>query len=176
MVHDTLLEDLRSRLDWIDGHADVWAVFANADLLNRCVQAMVEPFRGDRITHVVAVEARGFILGGASAVALGAGLVAVRKASGHFPGDLLTQEGSLDYKRAPARLRLQRARLTPQSRVLIVDDWFETGAQFQATRDLVEKTGAKLVGASVLIDQTPDSLRASLSKYRFIARVADPAD
>jgi adenine/guanine phosphoribosyltransferase-like PRPP-binding protein len=42
---------------------------------------------------------------------------------------------------------------------LVVDDWFETGAQFEAARILIEKTGATLVGASVIIDEMPDTVQ-----------------
>jgi adenine phosphoribosyltransferase len=172
-VSDSLVDDLRERIAWIDGHADVWAVFADAALLDRCVEAIVGPFRDDGITHVVAVESRGFILGGAAAVAIGAGFVGIRKASGHLPGDLLLHDGRLDYAGRPTRLRLQRSRLTRQSRVLVVDDWFETGAQFDAARTLVESTGATVVGASLLIDQTSDDFRASTGGYRYVARAAE---
>lgn len=168
MSEDHVGADLRSRIRWVDGHADVWAVFADADVFARCVDALVAPYVDDSITHVVGIESRGFVLGGAAALALGAGFVAVRKNSGHFPGELLTGDGVTDYKGDPVHLRLQRDRLDDGGRVLVVDDWFETGAQFAVARRLIEKTGARVVGASVLIDQTPQTLHPSLGKYRYL--------
>jgi hypothetical protein len=38
-VAETLVDELRSRIEWIDGHADVWAGFADATLFDRCVEA-----------------------------------------------------------------------------------------------------------------------------------------
>jgi len=104
----------------------------------------------------------------AAALALGAGFVAVRKKSGHFPGELLTGDGVTDYKGDPVHLRLQRDRLDDGGRVLVVDDWLETGAQFAVARSLIEKTGARVVGASVLVDQTPQTLHPSIGKYRYL--------
>jgi adenine phosphoribosyltransferase len=158
-------QDLRASIAWVDGHADVWHLFADAELFGRCVHALVQPYRDDRITHVAAVESRGFLLGGAAAAALGVGFVAVRKATGHFPGRLLGQETGLDYKGERGRLRLQADVLPTGARVLVVDDWFETGSQFRAARSLLERAGATVVGASVLVDETQPELRPLLGKF-----------
>jgi adenine phosphoribosyltransferase len=79
------VEELRAAIAWVDGHADVWRLFANSALFGRCVEALVEPYREDGVTHVAGVEARGFLLGGAAAAALGVGFVAIRKAAGRRP-------------------------------------------------------------------------------------------
>ena len=58
---------------------DITPVLADGPLLREAVAAMAEPFAGRGVTHVVGIEARGFILGGAVATALRAGFVPVRK-------------------------------------------------------------------------------------------------
>jgi adenine phosphoribosyltransferase len=164
-------QELRSTIAWVDGHADVWRLFADAELFGRCVHALVEPFRGDRITHVAAVESRGFLLGGAAAVALGVGFVAVRKATGwHLPGPVLTEETGHDYKGERGRLRVQADVLPAGARVLVIDDWFQTGSQFRATRSLLQRASATVVGASVIVDQTQPELRPVLGKFRALIR------
>jgi adenine phosphoribosyltransferase len=59
------------------------------------VDALVEHAVG-HIDLVAAVEARGFVLGAPLAVALGVGLVPVRK-QGKLPGDLHTETYDLEY-------------------------------------------------------------------------------
>lgn len=166
-------DELRAAIPWVEGHADVWCLFADRVLFGRCVEALVEPYRDDRITHVVGIEARGFLLGGAAAVMLDAGFVAIRKAAGHFPGKILTETTALDYKGAAGELRLQADVLPPSARVLVVDDWFETGSQFKAARALLERAGATVIGASVLVDQTDPTFRAAMGKYTALIRAAD---
>jgi adenine phosphoribosyltransferase len=63
------------RFAWIGGHADVWAVFRDAEALRTVVAALAEPFRAEGITAVCGIESRGFLLGGAVAVELGVGFV-----------------------------------------------------------------------------------------------------
>jgi adenine phosphoribosyltransferase len=143
---------VRARFRWIDGHADVWALFRDPPTLAAVITALAEPYRGLGVTAVCGVESRGFLLGGAVAVELGAGFVAVRK-GGLFPGEKISREAAPDYRGQRHLLRLQRAALRPDDRVLFVDDWIETGSQATAVRAMVEECGATWLGCSVIVDQ-----------------------
>lgn len=72
------------RFRWVGGHADVWRLFEDAEVFQAVVCGLVDPWRRREITKVCGIESRGFLLGGAVALSLGAGFVAVRKAC--FPG------------------------------------------------------------------------------------------
>src|SRR4051812_19801333 len=110
---------LLDRFRWVSGHADVWRVFADADALAAIVGGLVAPWRRRGVTHVVGIEARGFLLGGAAAVQLGAGFVAVRKSEGLLPGDKVTVETAADYRGQQHTLRMQAAVLGSNDRVLL---------------------------------------------------------
>ena len=132
------------------------------------MRALTLPYEGDGITHVAGIEARGFLLGGAAAVELGAGFLAIRKQAGHFPGRVLTEDTLPDYKGQAGQLRLQVAATPKAARVLVVDDWFETGSQLRATRALLERAGVEFIGAAVIVDQTDADLSRALGKYTFL--------
>ena len=148
---------------WQGGHADVWRVFADAEALAAVVAGLVEPWRDRGVTRVVGIESRGFLLGAAAAVSLGVGFVAVRKEEGLLPGAELTAEAEEDYRGRRHRLRMQ-AVLTPGDRVLLVDDWAERGSQARAARHLVESSGARFLGISLLVDQLGPVARAALGE------------
>ena len=158
------------RFAWIDGHADVWAIFRDADALRVVVTALVEPFLGDGVTAVCGIESRGFLLGGAAAVQLGVGFVPIRKAGGLFPGVKVTRATAPDYRDVVNTLRLQRAALGPGDRVVLVDDWVETGSQFLAARAMIAECGAELVGCSVIVDDTTDQRRAAIGRVHALVR------
>jgi adenine phosphoribosyltransferase len=160
-----LHSDIRERFRWVNGHADVWRLFYDAELLPRLVAALAYPFRNDRITKVAGIEARGFILGAGVALELHAGFVAIRKPGNLFPGDKLSQLTPADYRGVQAELRLQRDSITPRDRVLLVDDWFETGSQALTAVELLEAAGGELVGASVIVDELPANLSNRLGHY-----------
>jgi adenine phosphoribosyltransferase len=164
---------LLDRFRWVDGHADLWAVFRDADAFAAVVRELAQPFRGAGLTAVCGVESRGFLLGGAVARELGVGFVAVRKPGALFPGAQLVRETAPDYRGTRHALRLQRASLGPADRVLLVDDWIETGSQALAVRDLVAAAGAGLAGCSVVVDQTRPEVRAALGRTHALVRAEE---
>lgn len=158
---------------WIGGHADVWAVFRDAEALNAVVTALVEPFRDAGITAVCGVESRGFLLGAAAAVGLGVGFVPVRKGEGLLPGETVERRTEPDYRRQRHRLRLQRSALCPDDKVLLVDDWVETGSQAAAVRDAVEECGSGWAGCSVIVDQLSEERRQVIGPVQALLAFSD---
>ena len=55
--------------------------------------------------------------------------------------------------------------MKPGDRVLLVDDWVETGSQALAAKAMIEETGAVFVAASVIVDQLSDPGRARLGRF-----------
>jgi adenine phosphoribosyltransferase len=162
---------------WIGGHADVWAVFRDAEALRALVAGLADPVRAEGITAVCGIESRGFLLGAAVAVELGVGFVPVRKGIGILPGDKAFGQTAPDYRGLRHTLRLQRDMIGENDRVLLVDDWIETGAQAETVRGIVEQCGARWAGCSVLVDQLTAERRAAIGPVRRVLLAADlPAD
>jgi adenine phosphoribosyltransferase len=156
-----VIDALRSRVAWVGGHADVWRWFDEPELLRSIAAALVDPFRG-RATKIAGIEARGFILGTACALELDVGFVPIRKGTGLLPGPKAALETSADYRGDRWMLRLQRAALRDGDRVLLVDDWIETGSQAAGARALVEECGATFLGVAAVVDQLPHDRRERL--------------
>jgi adenine phosphoribosyltransferase len=154
-------DSLLSRFAWAGGHADVWRWFDDPETLRAIAAALVEPFR-DAATKVAGIESRGFILGAACALELNVGLVPIRKGAGLFPGPKAVIETSADYRGGRQRLRLQRAALGDSERVVLVDDWIETGSQAAGARTLIEECGATFLGVAAIVDQLPPDRREQL--------------
>ena len=101
------------------------------------------------VDHVAAIEARGFAIGGALAVKLGAGLLLIRK-DGKLPGATIAEDYALEY--GTDRLAMHVDACAPGARVLIVDDLLATGGTALAAVRLVRRAGAESVGARFIID------------------------
>jgi adenine phosphoribosyltransferase len=160
---------------WVDGHADVWKIFRNAEALAGVVAGLVEPFQDEGVTAVCGIESRGFLLGAAAAIALSVGFVPVRKQAGLFPGEKITRRTAPDYRNLRHELRLQRTSLAAGDRVLMVDDWIETGSQAAAVKAMVEECGSQWGGCSVIVDQSSDDRRLTLGVRSLISAVDLPA-
>lgn len=116
--------------------------------LPNAVDALAATVEG-RVDLVAAIEARGFAIGGALAVRLGAGLLLIRK-DGKLPGATIAEDYALEY--GTDRLAMHIDACTPGARVLIVDDLLATGGTALAAARLVSRAGGKLVGARFIID------------------------
>ncbi len=147
-----LLDALRSIPDYPKPgiiFQDITPVLRDGRLFHAVVEAMADPFRDAGVTHVLGIEARGFILGGAVATSLGAGFVPARK-PGKLPWDRVTESYDLEY--GSDALECHRDGLPAPARVLIVDDVLATGGTAKAAGRLALVLEAELVGWSFLLE------------------------
>ena len=128
---------------------DITPVLGDAELFRLATNAMAAPWADAGVTHVVAIESRGFILGGPVAQTLGAGFVPVRK-----PGKLPYRRERVDYalEYGTDALEIHADACGEAGRVLIVDDVLATGGTASAAARLVEQLGAGVVGFAFLIE------------------------
>jgi adenine phosphoribosyltransferase len=115
------------------------------------VDLFVERFEGEKIDRVVAIEARGYMLGAPLAYRIGAGFVPVRK-PGKLPGTKFREEYQLEY--GTNALEIHDDALARGERVLVVDDLLATGGTGAATGRLLTQLGAEIVGFAFLIELT----------------------
>jgi adenine phosphoribosyltransferase len=111
------------------------------------------------VDKVAGIEARGFILAAPVACRLGAGFVPIRK-KGKLPGVTFAQDYDLEY--GTATIEVLTDAFSPEDRVLIIDDVLATGGTARATANLVRRTGAQVVGLTVLLELSFLNGRAKL--------------
>jgi adenine phosphoribosyltransferase len=127
---------------------DITPVLLDAALFRRATDAMADAFAADGITHVVAIESRGFLLGAPVALRLGAGLVPIRK-PGKLPAARAREDYTLEY--GTDALEMHADALPGEARVLVVDDVLATGGTAAAACRLVERVGGNVIGLSFLM-------------------------
>ena len=128
---------------------DITPLFLDAGALRTTVDALAEYARGVEAEYVVSAEARGFVLGGALALAAGAGFVLARK-PGKLPRDTSSAEYQLEY--GVDALEVHADALRDGARVLVHDDLLATGGTTKAIVELVEQLGAEVVGCAYVVE------------------------
>lgn len=128
---------------------DITPLLADACGLTQALDALERSIEPASVDIVAAIEARGFLLAGALAQRLGAGLVPVRK-PGKLPGTTLGVDYALEY--GSDRLEMHVGAFASGARVLVLDDLIATGGTAVACGELVERAGGQLIGFRFLID------------------------
>ena len=128
---------------------DVTTLLRDRQGLKLALDSLCQPFEGRGIELIVGIESRGFILGGAGAGRLGAGLVPVRKL-GKNPPETVNARYAREF--GSDSLEMHKDAVEPGQRVLVVDDLLATGGTAAATVNLVASLGGNVEGVAFLIE------------------------
>ncbi len=118
----------------------------------RAFRVLIQEFErslDQEFDKIAAIESRGFLIGSALAHNEHKGLVLVRK-KGKLPGKTISHSYDLEY--GSDTLEITEDAISPGEKILIVDDVLATGGTASATKQLVEKVGAEVVGFRFFIE------------------------
>lgn len=138
---------LQSYLKLIDtqttgGRNDVLPLFQNFEAFQALVDDIYNLVSSCQFNYVAGIDALGFILGTAIAFKAKVGFIAIRK-SGKLPKSCNRIE-FVDYTNTKKGLELALGVVKSGDRILLVDEWIETGAQVRAAARLLEDQGASI--------------------------------
>jgi adenine phosphoribosyltransferase len=128
---------------------DITTLLREPALFHGVSNLLAEMCRSHVADKVVAIESRGFILGGMLADRLGLGFVPVRK-PGKLPAKTLKASYALEY--GTDTLEIHADALKRGERVLVVDDVIATGGTALAVAELCESLGASVSAFAFLVE------------------------
>jgi adenine phosphoribosyltransferase len=158
MNNETLLKNLRNVPDFpIPGiqFKDVSTLFKNAKCLRIMVNELYDLYKDKGITKVVGIESRGFVVGAALAVKLGAGFVMCRK-PGKLPADTRKESYMKEYGKDTIEIHTDA--IDEKDVVLIHDDLLATGGSMKAAYNLVQQFHPKKTYINFIIELTIEGL------------------
>ena len=137
---------------WLDPSS----AYINARSFHAMLDDLLEPFSASEIDVVAGFDAAGFVLGAAMADRLGKGFLTIRK-GGKIPVDFDVVDMN-NYSGQTQQMEMRKPAFAPGTRVLLVDQWIETGGTMSAGISLVERQGGIVAGiAAVSIEDTAAS-------------------
>ncbi len=128
---------------------DITTLLQNPEGLRYTIDLMAEKCADLQPDYILGMESRGFIFGPPLAYKLGTGFVPVRK-PGKLPAAVHAVEYALEY--GTDKLEMHQDALHEGAKVLIVDDLIATGGTAAATAQLVEQTGAEVIGFGFIVE------------------------
>ena len=135
----------------IDGvmFRDITTLLQDPEGLRESIDQLVNRYKDLKIDKIVAIEARGFILGAPLAYLLNIGLVLIRK-PGKLPSETINQEYKLEY--GSDMVEIHTDAIKKGEKVLIVDDLIATGGTAEAAVRLIQKVQGEIVECCFIID------------------------
>lgn len=133
---------------------DPTSIYINAAAFTDLLDDLTEPLEGERIDVVGGLDAMGFVLGAGIAARLGVGFLPVRKA-----GKLCVETDRVEFTNYSGHTQGMEMRLpafAPGTRVLLVDQWVETGGTMEGAMELVRRQKGVVAGiAAIAIETNP---------------------
>ena len=114
---------------------DITTLLENKEIFKNVIDCLCAPYKNQTMDKVVGIDARGFLLAGAIAYQLGAGISVIRK-KGKLPYKTIRQEFITEYSKDA--FEVHEDAIEKGNKVLIVDDLLATGGTAKAAVDLVE--------------------------------------
>lgn len=158
MNNETLMRNLRNVPDFpIKGiqFKDVSTLFKDPECLRILVDELYAMYKDKGITKVVGIESRGFVIGAALALKLGAGFVMCRK-PGKLPAETLKASYMKEYGKDTIEIHTDA--ISNEDVVLIHDDLLATGGSMRAAYDLVQQFHPKQTYINFIIELTIENL------------------
>ncbi|HZE40995.1 MAG TPA: phosphoribosyltransferase family protein [Stackebrandtia sp.] len=155
---DDATETLSSLLTWKAGGTDLWPLLRDPRATDVVAHGLATPFAG-AVDVVLGPDPGGVLFGPLVARVLGVPFAPVcRDRAFFFQGP----HEAVAVETPGGDLVAHRAALGDGARVLVVDDWSESGSTAKGVAAIVEATGARLVAIAFLVDSLDDGVRESL--------------
>ena len=120
---------------------DLTRLYQSASALHRVVSTLKGRYIEAGLTHIAAIEARGFVVGGMLASSLNLPLILIRKGD-KLAGKPLQQEVEMTY--GTRQMQLRRDACGAGDRVVIFDDLVATGGSVLGASTLLKELGAEI--------------------------------
>lgn len=128
---------------------DIGTLLVHAPAWQQTIAELADVVRKHKPEFLLAIDARGFLMGAALADRLGLGLLLARK-KGKLPGGTESIEYALEY--GTDTIEISKDLLPVNASVMVIDDLLATGGTAKATIDLAKRMGANVIAAAFIVE------------------------
>ena len=147
---------------------DITTLLKDAEMFDAAIELLFMHYKDATIDKIAAIEARGFIIGGALALKLGCGFIPLRK-PGKLPADIISEQYELEY--GIDHIEIHTDAVKPGESILLVDDLIATGGTALAGIRLIEKLGGRIAGICFLVELSFLQGRKLLEGYNIFSLI-----
>ena len=148
---------------------DPTSIYINGAAFHDLLDDLQADLEGVAADVVAGLDAMGFVLAAALAERLGVGFLPIRKAD-----KLCVDTDSVaftNYSGRTQRMEMRLPAFAPGTRVLLVDQWIETGGTMAGAVALVERQEGRVAGLVAIAIESTERTAAFRENYRCVSAV-----
>lgn len=126
----------------------------DVELLRECGKEWFELFKDEGVTKILTIEASGIGIACIAALSFGVPVVYAKKSKSATTSSDAYSTKVISYTHGHTYdVIVSKKFLSPEDRVLIIDDFLANGSALKALITITERAGAKVVGAGIAIEK-----------------------
>jgi adenine phosphoribosyltransferase len=148
---------------------DPTSIYINGEAFHDLLDDLVADLKGLKADVVGGLDAMGFVLGSALATRLGVGFLPIRKA-----GKLCVETDKVSFGNYSGRtqdMEMRNPAFASGTKVLLADQWVETGGTMDGAIRLVERQGGTVVALAAVAIEENDVTHGYRARYRCVSGV-----
>jgi len=148
---------------------DPTSIYINSVAFHDLLDDLCAELSADDIDVVAGLDAMGFVLGAAIAARLGRGFLPIRKA-----GKLCVDTDNVSFTNYSQRTQEMEVRLpafAAGTKVLLVDQWIETGGTMDGAIRLIERQQGTIAGMVAIVFEENEKTKSYRAKYHCVSAV-----
>ena len=153
---------------------DPTSIYINGDAFTQLLEDLTAELEGVDCDVAAGLDALGFVLGAALATRIGVGFLPIRKA-----GKLCVDTDSVSFTNYSGRtqdMEMRTPAFAAGTRVLLVDQWIETGGTMDGAIRLVERQGGIVAGIATIAMEDNDRTVGYRAAYPVVTAVQPDTD
>ncbi len=153
---------------------DPTSIYINGGAFTQLLDDLMADLEGVDCDVVAGLDAMGFVLGAALATHIGVGFLPIRKA-----GKLCVDTDSVSFTNYSGRtqdMEMRTPAFAAGTRVLLVDQWIETGGTMDGAIRLVERQGGIVAGIATIAMEDNDRTAGYRAAYPVVTAVQPDTD
>jgi adenine phosphoribosyltransferase len=148
---------------------DPTSIYINGKAYHDLLDDLVADLNKDDIDVVAGLDAMGFVLAAGIAARIGKGFLPIRK-SGKLCVD--TDSASMtNYSGQTQSMEMRLPAFAPGTRVLLVDQWVETGGTMQGAVQLVEQQKGTVAGMVAIVMEENENTKSYRDRYKVVTAI-----
>ena len=160
-------KELENSLLKIKRELSDYLIPSHAKIYQKTIEELIKPFKKSGINKVVAIDMKGLMYGPIIAHKLKVAFVPILKGGKIQNRQKALMKEFIDYSGKKKSIEMFKSSINKNDKVLLVDDWFDSGNTGKAAITLIEELGGKVKGISVIFNQLNEKEEKFFTRYNY---------